>query len=193
MKLNNDLSRRSFKSPLLGFLVLFLCLSAQSQDTTYTWVSTDGNPYDFSASLILDSPSGYAPDIRFSETDIIEFQFTCQDPYFPYSPNFEPDFQYGGFGGTAVGSIGPWSPTTIPSMFIEFFPANFVIGANYIDNDIPGAFGNGHVSPDLDDYGFWAGPGTVPDGAWTFFMLIPAIVAMLIGRFCPLFRRFPRP
>ena len=34
-----------------------MAATAHSQDTTFTWVSTDGNPNDFTATLILDAPS----------------------------------------------------------------------------------------------------------------------------------------
>lgn len=53
-------------------LILFIGGAAHAQNTTYQWVSSDGDPYGIKGTIVLNSPSGQG----FADSDIISITFS---------------------------------------------------------------------------------------------------------------------
>jgi hypothetical protein len=172
--------RHNFKSSLLTALLFLIAASAHSQDTDYTWVSTDGNPYDFTATLTLDSPSSSSGSIADAVYLASSFDyFGITDGFNGPNPIGQSDaFQ---------GSLQSWNDHTINSM--QFDPPasaeEFTSSYIYVDVDmligiLPGSPGHPFT---IVDYGHWEGPaGFVPDAAATLVMLISATGVLLLAR-----------
>lgn len=101
---------RSFyeKAVLLVSTIISVAASVQAQDTTYQWVSSDGNPDDITATLTLDTPSSAGG----STSDLVGFTFDGS----PIGLGFENPNLSGPF---------TWNSSQITSMNLSFTGVEF--------------------------------------------------------------------
>jgi hypothetical protein len=166
---NMNPNLHTFKSRLLGTLILFIGASMQAQDTTYTWVSSDANPYHISGTIVLDSPSG-SVDYYTGEPSLNDFlSYSITDPYANYVGDAEHFFPFGG------GSI-TWNDTSITSIRSGFpGDGDLVVTAGGIGD---------YYGPDspLDDAGSWVNlSAIVPDGDPNTIFLFVMTAFPLLG------------
>lgn len=82
----------TFKSRLLGTIILFIGASMQAQNTTYTWVS--GGADHISGSIVLDSPSG-SVDYYYGDVSLYGFlNYSINDPTGGYSGDAQDFFPF---------------------------------------------------------------------------------------------------
>jgi hypothetical protein len=130
------------------------------------WVSTDGNPDGFSATIVLDSPA----NANGSPSDILSVSFSND---------------YASLGNSDVGSLfmrGPfsWNPQTITQAALGFSafpsaPPSFGVGPNSI---VQVGEGNWEVV----DTGYWYGSevSTIPEpSTWSLLVGVTAVVPFL--------------
>jgi hypothetical protein len=172
------------KKPAVFCIVLLAALaSARAQDTTYVWVSTDGNPQDISGTITLDSPSSAGGSAK----DIVSFSIT--DPLATLSSS-------SALPGS-VFSAGPftWNSSQITSMDIGAFTyigGPVVEFLNFTGNSIGDLYfipGFGVLGGFYDGSGSWQpepAPAIAPD-AGSCSVLMGAVFAGLVG-----LRRFRR-
>jgi hypothetical protein len=168
------------KKPTVFCIVSLAALaSARAQDTTYVWVSTDGNPQDISGTITLDSPSSAGGSAK----DIVSFSVT--DPVATLSSS-------SALPGS-VFSDGPftWNSSQITSMDIiavTYIGGPFDEILLFTDNSISDAYvipGSGVSIGFSDNSGSWQ-VEPVPD-AGSCSVLMGAVCAGLVG-----LRRFRR-
>ena len=160
---------------IASLLTLLPFRSIHAQDWAYTWVSTDGNPDGFSATIVLDSPA----NANGSPSDILSVSFFND---------------YASLGNSDVGSLFmrgtfSWNPQTITQAALGFsaFPSGlpaFGVGPNSISQV-------GADNWEVVDAGYWSGSGvSVPEpSTWGLLGGGIAIVPFLYRRRKPAQRR----
>ncbi len=161
---------------IIASLLTFLPFrTIQAQNWDYTWVSTDGNPDGFSATIVLDSPA----NANGSPSDILSVSFFND---------------YASLGNSDVGSLFmrgtfSWNPQTITQAALGFsaFPSGlpaFGVGPNSISQV-------GADNWEVIDTGYWSGSGaSVPEpSAWGLLGGGAAVVLLLCRHRKPARRR----
>jgi hypothetical protein len=186
-----NLPRESFKSSFLTTLLFLMAASTYSQDTTYDWVSTDGNPFDITATITLDSPSSTSG----TYFDIVSLLIavgngvgTASDPA---PEGFHVESLEPGWSSSLIGLPDPfaglffvnstpftWNPSTISSMDIDFNLYGDLTATTILSFGTDPGYGNPTTT------GYWESPaGLVPDTASTLIMLFSLTATVLFARY----------
>jgi hypothetical protein len=143
------------KAAVLSIVFLSVGIAVQAQDTTYNWVSNDGDPQGIDASITLDSPSSVGGSV----SDVVSFSVSDAFSGFTSSDLVAPPTSSGAF---------TWNASQITSMdltgeaFGNFpFLAGFAFTANEISYEYFDVFDEDEAPTNFSDTGSWQ--ATVPD------------------------------
>lgn len=151
---------------ITALFTLLPCSTIHAQDWSYTWISTDGNPDGFSATIVLDSPA----NANGSPADILSASFSDNYASLPY------------VGAMSQGGTFSWNPQTFTSAVLGFYPFMKSYPAFKVRPNSIGQDGAGGVY--YQDTGYWSGSAvSIPEtSTWGLLGGVIAVVPFLYRR-----------
>ena len=167
--------------PILTTLILCLPAAMQADNVTYTWVSSDGDPFGINGTIVLDSSASSAG----SFADVVSI--TISTPLYTDNVNLSSDTLIDFTAAWTPSGYFDWNPTQITDMGLTKFGPNSDGGPVYAAQEwtesypaIPILLQVNGETVGYDLYGAWESPSTspmpetssVPETSYTLFTLL---------------------